>query len=711
MLTGTAGDDTFIGDDGSTSLADTITGGAGIDTLRLAATVKKPTIAGIENVELLGMPANSTITFANDADVVKVTVKNATTSLTNTEHSSIGLSASQRLVLENVQAGDSDAGNVKAVYAATVTAASIELNKAGSAATSGLALDVDVDGEEVATLNLSTVGTASRVALAGSASKLATVNIVGDQNLTASLQASSAAAKVTVKAADFTGKLNLDLSASEVFEVTGGAGDDRVLVAGTDDLFVGGAGANTLAHASIADAITTLNAKTTAGAFKSASIQTAEFVGSGTAVNASLDASGVTLSSVVNYKFTTTALGTGSATVAAAATGANGVTGAHGADAMSVTSQKNGQTFIFETTISGQVGAAGGAATATGTGTGGVGGNGGDGLQFASAVDNASNSLDLVMFGSTVKGGTGGAGGAAAATGGANATGGKGGAAGYGLVATGYEFINISSTGSSSTSVNEFSAGASGAGGAAGTASGVAGANGDVAFAVYVSANSKIVLSGANEMKMGTIKSDGSISLDAGNLSGKLTVTTGSAADTIVGGSGNNLITLTGGVDNVDLSKSVAKADIITISAATNTTSAAFVDIKGFTNSGTATIGDKLDVAIATVVIQANVASGTATGVTDLTAGVINGIMTFGGSAAATATLANKVTAATGAGFAGAESEALAFEHAGNTYVFAQVGTADAFNDATDQLIQLTGLTGLTSLSTSASGNSTLWLA
>jgi hypothetical protein len=85
--------------------------------------------------------------------------------------------------------------------------------------------------------------------------------------------------------------------------------------------------------------------------------------------------------------------------------------------------------------------------------------------------------------------------------------------------------------------------------------------------------------------------------------------------------------------------------------------------------------------------------------------------MTFSGSAAATATLANKVTAATAAAFAGGVGEVLAFEHNGNTYVFAQVGTANAFDAGTDQLIELTGVVGLTALSTTASGATALWIA
>lgn len=688
-----------------------MTGGAGNDTLRLVATSTKPTIAGIENVELVGMAVNTGVSFANDAEVVKVSLIDSTTSATNSEHHTITLNAGSSLVLNNVQGADSDAGNVKATYAAAITSSSVTLNKAGNAATSGTQLDIDIDGADVTTLNLATESNASRVVLAGTASKLATVNITGDKNLTATLQASSAATKVTIKADAFTGKLDLDLSATEVFAVTGGTSDDRIVVAGTDDTFAGGAGTDTLAHASISDAITTLNA-TSSGVYTSSSVETLELLGSGTAVNASLDASAVTLSGLVNYKFTTTALGTGTATApATAATGANGVTGTHGSDAMSVTAAKNGQTFTFETAVTGQKGGTAGAATATGTGTGGVGGAGGDGLEYAPAVDNAENSLSLVLYGVTVKGGDGGAGGAAAAAGGSTATGGVGGAAGNGLVATGYEFVNINSTGSSSTSVNEFSAGATGAGGASGTASGVAGDPGAAGDAIVVSSNTKFVITGANEMKMGTIKSSGPVSVDASALTGKLTVTTGTAADSIKGGTSNNTITLSGGVDVVDILQSTAKADVIKTSAATNTTSSAIVSIKGFTNSATSTIGDKLDVVTASAAVQANVSAGTATGVTDLFAGVVNGILSFSGAAAATATLANKVTAATAAAFAGAQNEILAFEHNGNTYVFAQNDTnANAFNGGADQLIELVGVTGVTALSTSASGAGTIWI-
>jgi hypothetical protein len=311
-------------------------------------------------------------------------------------------------------------------------------------------------------------------------------------------------------------------------------------------------------------------------------------------------------------------------------------------------------------------------------------------MTFAPAVNNGDNTLNLSLKGVTITGGAGG-------NGSATTNGGSGGTA---ADFSNFETINITSTGATATAANVFT------GGAAATSGG-----GSPGSTVVVSANAKINITGTNEINLGNINSSNQpITIDASNLSGKLTVGTGTGADVIKGGSGVNLITLAGGADQVDLTKSTAKADTVTVSGVTATSTSAVIKIAGFTNA--ATTGDKLDIfgASLNATIQTDVSAGSATGVTNLTASVSNGVMSFTGSAAATATLADKVTAALSTNFANSQWEVVAFEHNGNTYV---VGNADGnttYHAGTDYVIELTGVTGLTALSTTASAANTLFV-
>lgn len=202
--------------------------------------------------------------------------------------------------------------------------------------------------------------------------------------------------------------------------------------------------------------------------------------------------------------------------------------------------------------------------------------------------------------------------------------------------------------------------------------------------------------------------------VNAGTTTGNLTFDATSSTTngfSITGGSGINSITGGNQVFTANLAASTTKADVITVTNATGGThSAANATITSFTNSATATIGDKLDV-IGVATVQADVAAGTATGIANLTGTVVNGILTFAGTAAATATLANKIDAAASVNFAGTMNEAIAFEHAGSTYVVSQQATDGTFNDGADLLIQLTGVTGVTALSAAASGANTVWVA
>jgi len=683
-INGTANSDTIIGDANTASVADQINGGAGTDTLRLVSTTTKPAaITNVENLMLDSTAGDSAFDASTITGVTSVTLIRHTTDATNAnaKPTTLTLAADQALTLDNVAAGDSDAGFVQVKYASSVTSSTVALAKAGDAATSGVALTIDLDGTAVTTLNLSTSGTASRVIFndADSDNALATINVTGDKNLTATIAASSAT-KQTIAAGAFTGNLNLDLSATENFEATGGSGNDRFNFGSaltTSDKVNGGAGTDTLATSTAtvdATFAATVDSKTN-GVSNISSVEVLEFTGTGAY---SLDASVIQMASLTTY----------STTGAIAPAQATGGTTA-GTVGMTVTGQKNAQTFSIEANVTG---GAGSANTATNANSGA----GATGVTFAPSVNNGDNTLNLSLKGVTITGGAAGTSANAATT----ATGASGGnAADF----SNFETINITSTGATATAVNTFTGGAGAAAVSSGAGAGAAGST------VVVSANAKIYISGANEINLGAINSSNQpVTVDATALTGKMTVASGTAADVVKGGAGVNVITLGGGVDTVNLGLSAAKADTVAISAATNTTSAAFVSITGFTSA--ATTGDKLDLN-GTPTIQADVSAGTATGVANLTASVSSGIMSFAGSAAATATLANKVAAAVSSSFAGAQNETVAFEHNGNTYIVHQTdANANAFNDGADSVIELVGVTGITALSTSASAANTLFI-
>ena len=130
-----------------------------------------------------------------------------------------------------------------------------------------------------------------------------------------------------------------------------------------------------------------------------------------------------------------------------------------------------------------------------------------------------------------------------------------------------------------------------------------------------------------------------------------------------------------------------------------------FQTISGFTNA--AGTGDKLDL-INNVTIAGN-AGAAATGVTNLSGAITSGMVTFSGTAAAGATLQDKINAA--ATLAGTtQYSVVGFEHGGNTYIYEQGDTTATYAAGVDVVVQLTGVTGVTALSTGASAAATVYV-
>jgi hypothetical protein len=207
----------------------------------------------------------------------------------------------------------------------------------------------------------------------------------------------------------------------------------------------------------------------------------------------------------------------------------------------------------------------------------------------------------------------------------------------------------------------------------------------------------------------GAVAVNSGMTADASAATGNFTFNaTGSTGNgyTLKGSSGTNVLTGGGAPLTVDITKSTTKADQVLITSATGSASTVFQTISGFTNA--AGTGDKLDL-INNVTIAGN-AGAAATGVTNLSGAITSGIITFSGTAAAGATLQNKIDAA--ASLAGTtQYNVIGFEHGGNTYVFEQGDATASYAAGVDVIVQLTGVTGVTALSSGASGVATVFVA
>ncbi|MEL7969113.1 calcium-binding protein [Vreelandella neptunia] len=239
-LSGTAGNDTFIGDNsGATptaSAADQLDGGAGQDTLKLFGNAAEPTHTNIETVYLNGNTAGFDV--SDNASVTELQLDNVATAQTYT------LANGQKASLANMANAEvvDFAGN-------SVTALDLTLNGVGTAA--GAGVDVDLNSTAQTTLNLTTATKASHVELVNTGTKLTTVSVAGDQALTLDAD-SNAVALTAVDASSATGALNLlldDAGTAKNVTVTGGTGNDTANFGAAltkDDKFDGGEGTDTL---------------------------------------------------------------------------------------------------------------------------------------------------------------------------------------------------------------------------------------------------------------------------------------------------------------------------------------------------------------------------------------------------------------------------------------------------------------------------------
>lgn len=201
-LLGSTGNDTFIADNSNTavtSVADSVTGGAGTDTLKIyskAATANTlPTMSSIENLYIQG-----------DNQGIDVSAVTGLTALELDAYTAAGKTYTvnnQAVTLSNLATGVATtiAGN-------SSTAQALTLSKFGTTASAV----VDLSGTKVAAVTLTStgaVGTGSnQVTLTDTGVKAATITINGDAALTATIGGGAAAGFVS------TGITSIDASAA-----------------------------------------------------------------------------------------------------------------------------------------------------------------------------------------------------------------------------------------------------------------------------------------------------------------------------------------------------------------------------------------------------------------------------------------------------------------------------------------------------------------
>lgn len=268
-LSGTAGNDTFVGDNTGTntvSAADSVDGGAGTDTLKLFGTAAVlPQVSNVENL-YLNNPGAATINVASLSSVTSVELDNV--EVTGAAAEALTLAQGQALTLDSVVDNTGGGHTLGVNGAASLTSLDLTLDGAGDASAGGNDLEIDFGGADaLATLNVTTANNASRVTVTDADNAIRTVNVAGDQavnlgtlttnvnsfdasamtagGVTVDFDVSAGNTSITGSAADDT----ITADAAVNYTVDLGAGDDRIDVAGNltkDDTIDGGAGTDTI---------------------------------------------------------------------------------------------------------------------------------------------------------------------------------------------------------------------------------------------------------------------------------------------------------------------------------------------------------------------------------------------------------------------------------------------------------------------------------
>ncbi len=256
-LSGTSANDTFIGDNITTSAGDTLDGGGGIDTLKIYSTSIVPNISNIEHL-YYDSP------FGN----IDISAKSSVTAI---EIDSFGNNTLTVDTGQDITLTDQAGGSIATIAGDDPTSLNITLDDAGSSSSDA---NIDIAGTGVTTLNITTSNDGSYVNITNTGGALTTINISGDQDI--SLQ-HALTTVTTIDASSNTGDTTIDGVGASDLTFTGGTGDDKIDISGTlngNDTLDGGDGTDTLAATS-ADL-------TTANVAHVSNFETFEATGTGT---------------------------------------------------------------------------------------------------------------------------------------------------------------------------------------------------------------------------------------------------------------------------------------------------------------------------------------------------------------------------------------------------------------------------------------------
>lgn len=742
-LTGTTGNDTFTadyvtnsaGNDAKTlNLLDAIDGGQGVDTLLIngkgtaGTTPQVNDLTGtIKNIEKLVYTgeldslASDTIDASNlDSALQSITLKTA-----NVEGATSGASGGGTNITNlasgvavgfdgNITDGAGRAW-VNASYAATATAAKIELNNAYSSETgnditlnlSGAALDsltisgttnktstvtgkLVVDGGTAPITGLTVNGGSTQVNVdASTLTGLKTINLSGSTGeTTIASAAAGATVAITGSAQKDTITHSANLDSTTDLNVTLGAGNDKLsLTSGTIDftsakvVLDGGDGTDTLglAYADIADLVATTKKATVTN------FETLAVTGAATTAQ-SVDASKLSAFTTLVWSGTNTG------------TAGNATGPVAPSTAIAISKVQSAQTYSFTTNVTG------GAATSGGSG---AEKNGAKALTLAVASDTATDTVKLSIGDAS----------ATAATTkvvlAASAADNSGSAAASSVDATQFETVNIASVG-----VNDAQ---STTAGTVGTNSNVIGGGSNTA-SIVIGTNATIAVTGTKDLTFTGAISGTNATLDASALVGGVsatmdgtnnTVKGGSSNNSIDGGAGNDTITTYAGHDAVVGGDGV---DTINVGAGNDTVNAAGTSSTTVSDADTITLGagsDKVAVSVLHGSVAAANAANSIDKITDFAAGGTDKLYAAAltnstaanafydvksvDTSAAADILAAATAAATGAtvkyGITAAVNDVYLFTYGGKDYVFMDEATAGAVN-AGDVIVEVTGYTG-----------------
>ena len=252
---GTAGNDTFdasrviVGGVAYDTLSssDSLDGGAGTDTLFVqAVSVAAATPASIKSIEVVTIEnlstAGYTLGLVNaDSSIKTLNVQNSSLAVSVTNNPS----AVSTISLSNISGGVVTSTSSTAALAGVADTIAVNLNAVTAPAANGLT----IEGYEI--VNLASGGAVANTLTALTDAALITLNVTGAQNLTTALQTGTSIAMATVNASTYTGALNLTLNTNQTqaVTITGGTGNDVILMNGTytnADVLNGGLGTDTL---------------------------------------------------------------------------------------------------------------------------------------------------------------------------------------------------------------------------------------------------------------------------------------------------------------------------------------------------------------------------------------------------------------------------------------------------------------------------------